>query len=194
MTPALFVAAGLGMLGVVSGAERLSALPAGAGPPAVWAPPPSLPPGAVGIYPAEMVSDERPSHQWLVDGFNVVSVGLLGERGEGTAEGRPRRSRQGWWRREHREALVRRARGFDDPSAEVWIVFDGDDARGDRRDPPIQTVFSPSADDWLLARVRRSRAPERLTVVTADRRLAGRIRSRGVRVVSPADFLARCRS
>jgi rRNA-processing protein FCF1 len=53
-------------------------------------------------------------------------------------------------------------------------------------------VFAPSADDWLLARVREEDDPTRVVVVTADRKVAGRARQRGARVVSPRDFLERC--
>jgi hypothetical protein len=55
-------------------------------------------------------------------------------------------------------------------------------------------VFAPSADDWLVDRVRRDAAPERLVVVTADRSLAGRVRHHGARVMSPGEFLGRCRT
>ncbi len=150
-------------------------------------------------YPAELetesemevegdvrVAREDPaSSVWLVDGFNVVSVGLLREQGQGSG-------RAGWWRRQNRDALVERARGFDDPAAEVWIVFDGADPGGNEEGATPRTVFARSADDWLLEQVRAADDPARLTVVTADRRLANRVRSRGAQVVSPGDFLGRC--
>ena len=140
----------------------------------------------VAVYPAEMVPErEGEPGLWLVDGFNVVSVGLLRDAGG-------EKERDGWWRREHREALLERVRRFDDPEAEVWVVFDGGDASGDRHQGATHTIFAPSADDWLLERVRRAEVPEALTVVTADRRLANRVRARGARVVSPGDFLGRC--
>ena len=132
------------------------------------------------------VVPEAPSSPvWLVDGFNVVSVALLRDQGR-------MHEREGFWRRENREALVARARAFDDPSAEVWIVFDGADADGNDEHATPKTVFAPSADEWLLERVRADATPERVTVVTADRRLENRVRSRGARVVSPGDFLNRC--
>jgi hypothetical protein len=56
----------------------------------------------------------------------------------------------------------------------------------------VQAVFVPSADDWLVARVREAADPQRVRVVTADRRLAARVRHHGGRVVSPAAFLGRC--
>jgi hypothetical protein len=80
----------------------------------------------------------------------------------------------------------------------VWVVFDGPDAR-ELPDPGAaggggarpRLVFAPSADDWLLRRARDA-APGEVAIVTADRRLAARARSRGATVVSPREFLARC--
>jgi hypothetical protein len=149
-----------------------------------------LPASVRALYPPEMEApstEDRPPSLWLVDGFNVVSVGLLRERGQGE-------ERQGWWRRENREALVERARGFDDPAAEVWIVFDGADPGGNEAGAGAtpRTVFARSADDWLIDRVRAAEDPGQLRVVTADRRLANRVRARGAEVVSPGDFLGRC--
>ena len=57
----------------------------------------------------------------------------------------------------------------------------------------VRSVFAPSADEWLLARI-RERDPAQVALVTADRRLAARARDRGVEVVAPAAFLARCRA
>ena len=57
----------------------------------------------------------------------------------------------------------------------------------------VRRFFAPSADDWLVAQVRASPAPDCLAVVTADRAVAGRARHRGAQVVSPRAFLARCR-
>jgi predicted RNA-binding protein with PIN domain len=121
---------------------------------------------------------------WLVDGFNVVQRALLGgrERGE-------------WWTARHRTELLERAARFDDAEAEIWVVFDGSEVEpeGSDADGPHR-VFAPSADDWLLARVRAAENPERIAVVTADRQLAERARRRGARVVGPSEFLRRCAS
>jgi hypothetical protein len=57
----------------------------------------------------------------------------------------------------------------------------------------VRSVFAPSADEWLLARI-RERDPAEVALVTADRRLAERARKRGVEVIAPAAFLARCRT
>lgn len=148
------------------------------------APTPAPPPGASDALPyiGEMAEEIPPPRVWLVDGFNALHVAVL--RG---------RERAGWWTREGREQLLARVRSFEDPSAEIWVVFDGphplDDAAGEGGGPRV--AFARSADAWLLQRVREARAGE-VAVVTADRPLAARARARGARVVSPREFLARC--
>jgi hypothetical protein len=136
-------------------------------------------------YIEEMALGENAEPRiWLVDGFNALHVAVL--RG---------RERANWWTREVREQLLARVRGFDDRSAEVWVVFDGPhplseaDAAASQGGPRI--AFAASADAWLLQRVREAPAGQ-VAVVTADRPLAARARARGARVVSPHDFLARC--
>ena len=119
---------------------------------------------------------------WLVDGFNVVQVGLLGGR-----------DREDWWQEPRRAELLARAASFDAREDELWVVFDGqrenrDDSAGHRLHP----IFAPSADEWLVARVVSAPDPARVSVVTADRRLAARVRRRGASVVAPAEFLRRC--
>lgn len=125
--------------------------------------------------------------RWLVDGFNVLHVGIL--RG---------RARGAWWQEEGRARLLERVAGFQDPGARVWIVFDG--PRPAETNSPAMTspessgqvVFAPSADDWLLDQVRRAEDPSAITLVTADRQLADRARHRGAQVVAPRVFLDRC--
>jgi len=122
-----------------------------------------------------------------VDGYNVLHAGVL--------RGRDRRE---WWSAATQQRLVDVAESFDDPAAEIWVVFD--DARPGRsercRDPEppsrVRVAWAPSADDWLVARVRRAERPADLAVVTADRQVQGRSRHRGAQVVSPLAFLARC--
>lgn len=139
------------------------------------------------VYPPPAVgsgSGSDAAEIWLVDGFNVLHAGVLGGR-----------DRSDWWTRDRREELLARAAGFDDPRAEVWVVFDGPHPAPESHGAGcgrVRGVFAPSADDWLLAQVRERPEPARLRVVTADRRLAGRLRHRGARVVSPAAFLSRC--
>jgi len=139
-------------------------------------PEPHYPGSVVELVPA------RTPRIWLVDGFNVVQVGLLGGR-----------TRDDWWREPRRVELLSRAASFDAREDELWVVFDGPrpdgtGAVGDRLHP----VFAPSADEWVVARVVAEPDPGRVSVVTADRRLAARVRRRGASVVSPAEFLRRC--
>jgi len=126
---------------------------------------------------------------WLVDGFNVIQVAAR-------AGGQPS-TREGWWREPARTALLERAGCLADPTVdpgtEVWVVFDGPRplpeplvagcARG---------VFAPSADAWILERLRTHPDPRGVRVVTADRPLAERARRRGAVVVGPHEFLDRC--
>ena len=142
---------------------------------------PEYPPAAVAEAQAD---DGAAPTTWLVDGFNLLHVAVL--------RGGPRRE---WWREQNRAEVVALARGFDDPRAEVVVVFDG--ARGaedaETRGGP-RVVFAASADEWMLAALRAASDPSRIAVVTADRRLADRARHRGARVVRPTEFAARCRS
>ena len=118
---------------------------------------------------------------WLVDGFNVVQVALLGGR-----------DRNEWWRAPQREELLARAADFEALEVTVFVVFDGEREAPDPVGGRVRPVFTPSADEWLVTRVRQSPEPGQLVVVTADRRLAGRVRHHGARVVSPGEFLGRC--
>jgi hypothetical protein len=136
------------------------------------------------LYPSGVESPEpqpeSPSRIFLVDGYNVLNVGLLAGR-----------EREGWWSSRHRVELLGRVEAFAEREAEIWVVFDGAHPAGDAASGRVRSVFAPNADDWLLARL-RERGGERVTVVTADRRLAARARHRGAEVVAPAWFLARC--
>jgi predicted RNA-binding protein with PIN domain len=139
---------------------------------------------ALSDYPHPPMEETPPTPSlWLVDGFNVLHAGVL--RGRDRAE---------WWTEPRREQLVALAERFDDAGAEIWIVFDGSgpEAPGEAPAGRVRRIFAPSADDWLLAKVRASQAPGCLAVVTADRAVAGRARHRGAQVVSPRAFLSRC--
>jgi hypothetical protein len=143
---------------------------------------------AESIYPGQTVDDatETPGI-WLLDGFNLLHAGPLGGR-----------DRSGWWREPQRSELLALVDRFDDPTAEVWVVFDGprDDGKvgspAGSPTPRLTRVFAPSADEWLLARVRSAEDPARIAVVTADKQLADRARHRGAKVYSPRAFLDRC--
>lgn len=118
---------------------------------------------------------------WLVDGFNVVQVALIAGR-----------DRSGWWSAERRQELLSRAARLTDAGVPVEVVFDGWRPAPDSEAPGPRQIFAESADEWLLERVRHAADPARVAVVTADRRLAERLRRRGARVVSPVEFLRRC--
>jgi hypothetical protein len=137
-------------------------------------------------YPGPSMEARPPTPTlWLVDGFNVLHAGVL--RG---------RDRAQWWTQPRREQLVALAERFDDEQAEVWIVFDGGgpEPAADAPAHRVRQIFAPSADDWLVAKVRASDAPACLAVVTADRAVADRVRHRGAQVVSPRRFLDRCKT
>lgn len=124
-----------------------------------------------------------PDTEWVVDGYNVIQVILLG--GE---------DRSAWWRGPARQRLFERASRLPTTQGRAWLVFDGPDPvpeSDDARDGP-HIVFAPSADDWIVRRVKQRGAATPI-VVTADRRLAGRCRHAGARVVTPSDFVAYCR-
>jgi predicted RNA-binding protein with PIN domain len=136
------------------------------------------------VYAPTLVTTRSPEDPriWLVDGFNVVQRTLLGGR-----------ERDAWWTERRRAELLERAARFDDAAAEIWVVFDGHGTERDEGEAPgPRRVFAPSADDWLLARVRGAEDPAQIAVVTADRQLARRARRRGARVVGPGEFLRRC--
>jgi hypothetical protein len=139
-------------------------------------------------YPSRAMAPEpkrslRPSI-WLVDGFNVLHAAVL----------RPGDSRADWWKGRNRDRVVDLARAFDDPAADVTIVFDGSEEPTVPVEGGPKVVFAASADEWLLAAVRMAPEPGRVAVVTADRRLRDRLRDRGAQVVSPSAFAARCRA
>jgi predicted RNA-binding protein with PIN domain len=117
---------------------------------------------------------------WLVDGFNVLCAGVL--RG---------RERSAFWSEENRRKLLERVARFEDRSARVIVVFDGEGPAAEPSPGGPESIFASSADDWIVARVREP-GSGRVAVVTADRQLAGRARHRGAEVVPPLRFLARC--
>ena len=162
---ALFVAGGLSLAAALGG----GALPAAAPAPYLF---PAMQPGSPAASP----------RVWLVDGYNVLNVGLLAGR-----------SREGWWTGPFRAELMERVEAFEERDAEIWVVFDGAPPAHQSDPGRVRSIFAPSADEWLLARI-RERDPAQIALVTADRRLAARARHQGVEVIAPAVFLARCRT
>jgi predicted RNA-binding protein with PIN domain len=144
------------------------------------APPRAAPPA----YAPEAMDQPAPQRPiWLVDGYNALCAGLLGGRDRGR-----------WWSAERRGELLTRLESFEDPDAEIWVVFDGScdpGAAGGERGR-VRTVFSPCADAWLVRQVQQRAAGQPVSVVTDDRQVADRARHRGAEVVSPRAFLGRC--
>jgi predicted RNA-binding protein with PIN domain len=126
---------------------------------------------------------------WLVDGYNALHCSpFLANVSSG---------QKPFWSNTMRERLVTLARRFPDRDAEIWLVFDGsrpaeDPERGDR--PRVRLEFSPSADDWIVKRVRGEPSPATLAVVSGDRQLTGRARHHGAAVVSPRLFIEHCQA
>lgn len=147
-------------------------------------------PYAVGVTAApneDDAAEPTTPRIWLVDGYNVLHAGVL--RG---------RDRRGWWKAPAQERLLALAASFDDPDAEIWVIFDRRADLSDTDEPAlpagsrVRLVYAESADDWVVRRVRRAEDPAALAVVTADRQVQGRARHAGGLVVSPLAFLARC--
>jgi predicted RNA-binding protein with PIN domain len=113
--------------------------------------------------------------RWLVDGMNVIGS-------------RP----NGWWT-DRREAMERLARQLSDYASstgeEVTVVFDGEPF-----DLPaqVEVVFAPggpdAADDEIVRIAASLARPESATVVSSDRRLAGRIQALGAGVLGAKAF------
>jgi len=100
--------------------------------------------------------------------------------------------RSRWWTAPNRTRVLEAVEGatHERQHPHVWVVFDGSRPAPEPGLGRLHSVFAPSADDWLLRRVRRSPHPERIVVVTADRQLADRARHHGATVQAPRSFLA----
>ena len=157
--------------------------------------------------PAQANPEPATPSIWLIDGYNVLHTVLLG--------GQPRENID-WWGEKGRDLLCNRVLAFDgmapkpdaapgppeslDPGmaapeprpGSVWIVFDGKRPSPDSGDSNPRIVFAPSADQWIVARVRKAENPQAFAVVTADHQVGGRCRHAGAQVVVPRDFIARC--
>ncbi len=144
----------------------------------------------------------------LVDGFNVLHAVLLKTERD-----------SGWWKRVHRERLLRRLAAWPRPRDELWVAFDGaqptwsvwaepvaevfegasagllterqSELRNDAR-LMLHSVYVESADDWIVRRARRTSTPDQTVVVSADRQVAGRARSAGCEVWTPWSLMEQC--
>ena len=130
----------------------------------------------------------------LVDGFNVLHAVLLGKDRDSD-----------WWQRAYRERLLERVTHWSDGADAIWVAFDGSrpamsvwaepvamSSGGDSPGPVVHSLFVESADDWIVRRARRTQYPERMIVVSADRKVVGRARSAGCEILTPWAFMARC--
>lgn len=119
--------------------------------------------------------------EWLVDGFNLLHTVLLGGQ-----------DRSQWWTASSRARVLEAVAGATHvrQHPHVWVVFDGSRPAPESGAGRLHSVFAPSADDWLLGRVKRSPDPGQVVVVTSDRQLADRARHHGATVLAPSDFLA----
>jgi predicted RNA-binding protein with PIN domain len=158
-------------------------------------------PGAAVESDAEPSSeaDARPApevaapRRWLVDGYNFLHAALLGNA--------PRNN--SWWGEANRARVIDAISRFPDPAPELVVVFDGQrEPEGPASEaasliagsgPRCVIRFAPSADEWIVKELRSCPNPAEHAVVTADRRLASRARSKGARVETPTAFLRRCR-
>ncbi len=156
------------------------------------------------------MSDEGPERGnvrvlWLVDAYNVLRVSLSPRAAANgatpAAEDDPDPAR--WWTAERRLALLEAVTGLREPAHEICLVFDARqldealeiEASDDAWPAPghVRSFYAPSADDWIVATLRaRADDFDRRLVVTADRRLANRARSRGAEIVSTQDFVGLC--
>lgn len=129
----------------------------------------------------EARGDER--GEWLVDGYNVLRTVL-----------RESEVPERWWSSAERDRLVALASSLARAQVDrLWIVFDGSEPS--RHAPAdVELVFAPSADAWIRRRVASAPVPERVRVVSRDRKVADRARHKGARVVDPSEFVARCRA
>jgi predicted RNA-binding protein with PIN domain len=129
---------------------------------------------------------------WLVDGYNVLRVSLA-------PDDDPR-----WWSAERRSLLITlagrlsNANSHESSQREICLVFDGRHLPAAEEGEPIaddglRVVFAPSADDWIVETLKRRRDEfDEIRVVTADRALANRARSRGAEVVPTNHFIDLC--
>jgi len=134
---------------------------------------------------AAMQAEGEPLHEveeWLIDGFNLLHAALLG--GE---------DRSRWWTAASRSRVLEAVAGatHEREHHRVWVVFDGSRPAPRSDAGRLHSVFAPSADDWLVRRVKQAPEPGHVVVVTADRKLANRARHHGARVLTPGSFLAR---
>ncbi len=115
----------------------------------------------------------------MVDGFNLLHAVLL--RGKERAQ---------WWSVANQGRVVRLLEEYT--KAEVWVVFDAARPGSERfaGEAAVPVLFAPNADQRIIEIVAEYAKRRQVFVVTADRALADRARSRGGRRISPWQFVA----
>lgn len=118
--------------------------------------------------------------RWFVDAMNVIGS-------------RP----DGWWKDRHAamERLVSQLEGLTDDGDRVTVFFEREPAPPITSDA-IEIAWAPearpnAADDEIVGRLGAEDDPAALTVVTSDRRLAGRVRAIGASVEGASEFRRR---
>jgi YacP-like NYN domain-containing protein len=112
---------------------------------------------------------------YLLDGNNLV----------GTARRRPGGS-------EDRDSLVSEiAERLRRTRASVVLFFDGTGRPLSLGNLSVRFSGATSADDAIVREISRTRRPDEMTVVTADRELVSRARDAGAKAMPPADFWRR---
>jgi predicted RNA-binding protein with PIN domain len=77
-------------------------------------------------------------------------------------------------------------------NARAVLFFDGGGEKGSSLGGlSIRPSRGTSADDQIAREIEKTRAPQEITVVTADRALARRVRELGARTIEPAEFWTR---
>lgn len=152
-----------------------------------------------------------PGRILLVDGFNVLHAVLLGKERSGWWRRSLRErllARATAWHGDQDEIWV----AFDGarPSVSTYSVIWSSEAGSETRAPSettptgrpgpsprrsgpiVHSLFVESADDWIVRRARRAEQPDRVVVVSNDRKVTGRARSAGCEILTPWAFIARC--
>jgi hypothetical protein len=103
-----------------------------------------------------------------------------------------------FWNEASRTVLQALASRLPCPDDEITLVFDArhlGEAVLEPFDPSgrprVRRVFAPSADEWIVAALRQQPGASTV-VVTADRSLGDRARSRGADVMATGAFVALC--
>lgn len=119
---------------------------------------------------------------YLIDGYNLFFRTTRGEEGEN-------------FTKEREKIIVSLADQIHLAQLSALLVFDsawheGPAERKIKNQLEIcYTDLGQSADDWIIAEVKRAEKPAQIVVVTSDRKLAWRARIKGAQTLPVEDFL-----